>query len=218
MITVGGINGTKTDNCDWEWMGVAILDLTSMAWGSVFDSSKASYQVSPLVSAVIGGGLDGGASKLLPDGGWTSIPVANLFTGTSSQTAPYTPPNANSSDDGNSGSSGSNVGAIVGGAVGGGVGLLLILGTLGLWWNRRKNQRKWRDGATELAGPSEHKDEIPQGTDPITPLSPVSELGGSTMISELPENQIPVELGDRSNYDRNSWRPGEGEEITLNVR
>ncbi|KAK7754885.1 hypothetical protein SLS62_003199 [Diatrype stigma] len=248
MITVGGINGTTshgtnasgtesasatTDSCDWEWMGVAILDLTSMAWGSVFDRDKPRYQVSALISAVVGGGPDGGATRLLPDDGWTSAAVANLFTGSSSLSAPYAPPSPNAAgpDEADDDKDNRNVGAIVGGAVGGGGGFLVVLAALGLWWNRRrkkkKRKRERRDIAEGAAELGEQKEDNPQtttispgtGTDSyLVPLTPLSELGGSPVISELPANQIAVELADRHGYDRDSWRPGEREEITLHKR
>ena len=86
MVTVGGIrNGTNaTWQCDWEYRGVAMFDLTALGWGSVYDSGKPPYQVASKISAVVGGGLDGGATKLFPDGGWTSTLVAQLFTGSTS--------------------------------------------------------------------------------------------------------------------------------------
>ncbi len=230
MVTVGGINSTDTTTCDWEWMGVAILDLTAMAWGSVYDSAKPAYQVSPLISAAIGGGLDGGATKLLPDACWTSIAVANLFTGTSSQTAPFVPPSNDDTPGSNSGGSGgTHTGAIVGGSVGGGVGLLGVVAGLVFWrrWRRKREvgrEGTGRAGRAELAGPGEPKpDDSPSGSPPgvlahITPHTPLSELGGSPVISELPENQIAIELADNGNiYDRNSWRPGESEELTVHA-
>jgi hypothetical protein len=92
MITVGGLDNINvTDYCDWEYKSVAIYDLTegeSVGWGSVFSADKAPYQVNAQVSAVIGGGPNGGATKLLPDGGWSSTLVASLLTGTTNQTAP----------------------------------------------------------------------------------------------------------------------------------
>jgi hypothetical protein len=93
MVTVGGLDSINTtDYCDWEFKSVAIYDLTEgnlAGWGSVFMADKPPYQVNAQISAVIGGGLDGNATKLLPDGGWSSTLVANLFTGTNNQTAPF---------------------------------------------------------------------------------------------------------------------------------
>src|SRR5277367_2012372 len=92
MITIGGLdNVNATDYCDWEYMSVGIYDLTegeSVGWGSVFSADKPPYQVNAQIFAVIGGGPNGNATKLLPDGGWSSTLVASLFTGTDNQTAP----------------------------------------------------------------------------------------------------------------------------------
>ena len=181
MLTVGGTNSTDVTaaRCDWEWMGVAILDLTTMAWGSVFDSTKPQYQVNSIISAVIGGGLDGGATKLLPEGGWTSTSVASLFTGSTNQTAPYTPASNSSSGGGSGGgSSGSkaNVGAIAGGVVGGVAGVVLIVGLL-VWWYRRRP-----DGGTVRKGPSE--------LDAVQSQLP-AEIHGSPIFPELHGSQVP---------------------------
>jgi hypothetical protein len=92
MITIGGLdNRDATDYCDWEYMSVAIYDLTegeSVGWGSVFSADKPPYQVNSQIIAAIGGGPDGNATKLLPDGGWSSAVTAKLFTGTNNETAP----------------------------------------------------------------------------------------------------------------------------------
>lgn len=94
MVTVGGIVSSKsTQSCDWESMGVALLDLTSVNWGSIFDSSTAPYQVNTIISDVMGrgAGANENATRLLPDGCWTSTGPANLFPGTKNQTTPYSP-------------------------------------------------------------------------------------------------------------------------------
>ncbi len=90
MITVGGLHDINaTDCCDWEYKSVAIYDLTeseSVGWGSVAD--KAPYGVNSQVSAVIGGGPNGNATKLLQYGNWSNTLVASLFTGATNQTSP----------------------------------------------------------------------------------------------------------------------------------
>jgi hypothetical protein len=56
MITVGGFSSAKINStCDWEAKGVAILDMATMKWGSVFDAGAAPYTVPPAVVADIGG-------------------------------------------------------------------------------------------------------------------------------------------------------------------
>jgi Kelch motif len=57
MITVGG--GGKytniTSDCDWEVKSLAVLDLSTIGWGSVFDANAPNYEVPSAVVAVIGG-------------------------------------------------------------------------------------------------------------------------------------------------------------------
>lgn len=141
MITVGGIASPNiTGTCDWEAMGVAVLDLTLMGWGSVFNSSAAPYQVNTMISDVIGGGLDGNATKLLPEGGWTSTGLAKLFTGTTNQTQPYSPPGSVPNNTGPSSAGSTKTGAIVGGVIGG-VAFLALIGLAG--WAIKKRRFSW---------------------------------------------------------------------------
>ena len=178
MVTVGGIrNGTNaTWQCDWEYRGVAMFDLTALGWGSVYDSGKPPYQVASKISAVVGGGLDGGATKLFPDGGWTSTLVAQLFTGSTSQTAPYVPSGsasssgANGGQNGGDGDGGTNVGAIVGGVVGG-VAFLALIGLPAFFWRRH-----WR-----------RRQQPPEEAPPPPPKPPL-EAPGSPLI-ELPASR-----------------------------
>ncbi|KAK9771907.1 putative Peptidase A1 domain-containing protein [Seiridium cardinale] len=188
MITIGGTNLTNyPTNCDWEWMSVAILDLTEMAWGSIYDSNKAPYQVNHQISTLVGGGSDGAATKLLPDGGWTSSMVAQLFTGTTNQSAPYSPSGAISSSNPSTGSdSGVNIGAIVGGTVGGAV-LVALLG-LQLWWLRRRRRQRQRAAAPEETKPA-----------PAMEQQHREEIAGEPVI-ELPANEYVSEMQDRSTW------------------
>ncbi|KAM0814001.1 putative Peptidase A1 domain-containing protein [Seiridium cardinale] len=188
MITIGGTNLTNyPTNCDWEWMSVAILDLTEMAWGSIYDSNKPPYQVNHQISTLVGGGSDGAATKLLPDGGWTSSMVAQLFTGTTNQSAPYSPSGAiNSSNPSTGSGSGVNVGAIVGGTVGG-VVLVALLG-LQLWWLRRRRRQRQRAAAPEETKPA-----------PAMEQQHREEIAGEPVI-ELPANEYVSEMQDRSTW------------------
>jgi len=89
MITIGGRRSANlSEACDWEYKSVAIYDLTTLEWGSVFTASKPVYQLPLQISKVVGGGPNGNATKLLPAGGWSTTHLAQLFTGTTNQTAP----------------------------------------------------------------------------------------------------------------------------------
>ncbi|KAK8083848.1 hypothetical protein PG996_002629 [Apiospora saccharicola] len=194
-------------------MGVAILDLSTNAWGSVYDSQKPPYEVTPEISAVVGGGPRGGATKLLPSIGWTSFQIANLFTGTSNQSAPYSIPGSNSgstpsSDKSRSDSSSTNAGAIAGGTVGG-VVFVAIVATALYGWRRRRLGRQ-RQPTLELAARDAAKPESshfstavpPSIADPPykpqSPLTPTSELGGTGVVNELLGEQFLAELPEHS--------------------
>lgn len=198
MITVGGIaSANKTVTCDWESMGVAILDLTLMSWGSIFDSNAAPYQVNTMISDVIGGGPNGNATKLLPEGGWTSTGLANLFTGTTNQTEPYSPPGSPPMKSGSDNSRATTIGAIVGGVVAGVVLIGLLIWGITTKRFRRPGHTKKTNGQprfekpelqstpeTSSARPAAVASEAPAITSEVSG-TPVGELSGRGMILEL---------------------------------
>lgn len=143
MITIGGLDSINiTDSCDWEYMSVAIYNLTgdnSNSWGSVYTANAVAYGVSQAIYNVIGGDSSGKATKLLPDSGWSNSEVANLFTGTTNQSQPVVI-SSSTMATGTSQSSKVSAAAIAGGVVGGLAGVALI-GT-GILLLRRTLQKK----------------------------------------------------------------------------
>jgi hypothetical protein len=223
MITIGGLdNANPTDYCDWEYMSVAIYDLTdgtTNGWGSVFSSHKQPYQVNAQISLAIGGGLDGNATKLLPEGGWSTTLVANLFTGTNNQTAPVNINGATSNSGSGNQTTPLNVGgppaptsksshkaAIIGGTIGGVVFLVLAIGLALFFW-RKPNFFKKPQGDVRDQFMSE-KDKVPKveaDSQPVPGTRNRRELpgefypeAGGTPMSELSGNKALAELGRHS--------------------
>jgi hypothetical protein len=157
MVTVGGLDSINTtDYCDWEFKSVAIYDLTEgelAGWGSVFMADKPPYQVNAQISAVIGGGLDGNATKLLPDGGWSSTLVANLFTGTNNQTAPFVLPDSSSLSPAAPSSNRTRKAVIAGASVVGFAGLCILAFFIRRRWRSWFPQQVMDDGQKPFAKP-----------------------------------------------------------------
>ena len=55
MVTVGGQLYTNLTQCDWESGGVAIYDLSTLTWGSVYTANDGPYHVPATVTGEIGG-------------------------------------------------------------------------------------------------------------------------------------------------------------------
>ena len=56
MLTVGGQQWNDlTAGCDWESAGVAVYDLPTLTWGSVYDARAGAYAVPETVCRDIGG-------------------------------------------------------------------------------------------------------------------------------------------------------------------
>jgi hypothetical protein len=129
MITVGG-NNTNGLTCDWEVKGVAVWELSTLTWGSVFLTNLTTYQVPSKILDVTGGTANGSATKHDPALGWTDQRLKTVFAtprrSTSSSTSP-TP-------------SKTHTGAIAGGVVGGVAGLALLT-FLGIFLFRRHRKR-----------------------------------------------------------------------------
>jgi hypothetical protein len=151
MITVGG-NNTNGLTCDWEAKGVAVWELSTLTWGSVFLTNLTEYQVPEKILEITGGNANGNATKKDPALGWTDQRLQTVFATprrlASSSTSP-TP-------------SKSHTGAIAGGVVGGIAGLAL-LAFLGIFLLRRHRKRH---GPHELQNnPSPTGREIGEGKD-----------------------------------------------------
>jgi hypothetical protein len=131
MITVGG-NNTNGLTCDWEVKGVAVWELTTLTWGSVFSTNLSGFQVPQKVLSVTGGNANGNATKRDPALGWTDPGLKTIFATPRKYTS-----NGNSTSPA---TRTSHKGAIAGGVVGGLVGLALLI-TLTFFLHHRYRRR-----------------------------------------------------------------------------
>lgn len=134
LLTLGGALDLDHATCDWEWHGVAVLDVWSVTWNSDFDAAARPYKVSQGVAEVVGGGDEGGATLTAPAGGWETAALAGLFK----QSAASATSTAAAGEG--TGAKGSKTGAIVGGVVGG-VGGVALVALLAFFLLRRRRRR-----------------------------------------------------------------------------
>lgn len=223
MITIGGLlqSNYSTTNCDWEYMGVAILDLSEFIWGSVFDANAAPYQVFSNISEVIGGDANGSAKALLPSGGWSNVQLASLMTGsantsapvpknraslvpepvTTSSPSPSSPAptlNASHSPSSNSSSSSVNTKAIIGGICGAVV--VFVLAGLLYFLYKMKAKRRYetmnKDGtfdATRPKAPFEMEEMHDKGHGPYNDAGP-REMPVAETRTEMPGSETRPEM------------------------
>ncbi|KAF1956954.1 hypothetical protein CC80DRAFT_547667 [Byssothecium circinans] len=175
MITVGG-NLTSTKGCDWEEKGVAVFDMTSLEWGSVFNANLPVYEVPKPVWVATNGKGNGSATIGEPGAGWSSEGLHQLFwksrwtvpkTWTSKPPANLPGPNGNNnSDKGESKNkmNKKNVAAIAGGTVAGVAALSLIATGIFIWLRRKpRDPAELHGDGTPLRPESIHskdKDEL----------------------------------------------------------
>jgi hypothetical protein len=119
MITVGG-NMTNGLVCDWEVKGVAVWELSTLTWGSVFLTNLTDYQVPQKVLALTGGTTNGGATKKEPALGWTDQGLKTVFA--TPRKIPSTSPSPSPSPSPRK----AHTAAIAGGVVGGIASLVLL--------------------------------------------------------------------------------------------
>lgn len=226
LMAVGGILSHNVDPGKFMCAPlINVFDATSLSWVSGTVPADTSYEVPAALSAVIGGGRKGGASKLTPDGGWSTPQVGALFAaGISSETDLLTNVSTASTNSGagkepsgsgtSSGGSGLTIGAIVGIAVGA-VAIVLCAGVT--WFLVRRSKRK-------KTGVSYNDDEIKELSghpgywrpDPAT----VTEIGDrnskvhtdTEMMEKIKAGLGPAEVqGDRSLSSRDGAEPAEME-------
>jgi hypothetical protein len=148
MITVGG--NITNNYCDWERKGVAVLDLSTIEWGSVFRTNASSYQIPNDVLRATNGTGDGNATIGEPAAGWSDEGLKDVFW-KSRWTVPTTWASGPSSSDQ------TDIGAIAGGAAGGVIFLALVLT---LFFIFRRKHRRSRSPA-ELHSDEIHLNELP---------------------------------------------------------
>ncbi|EOA85557.1 uncharacterized protein SETTUDRAFT_161884 [Exserohilum turcica Et28A] len=133
MITVGG-NKTNGLTCDWEIKGVAVWEMSTLTWGSVFMINLSNFEVPQKLLSVTGGNAHGNATKKDPALGWTDERLKTVFATPRKYTL-----SGNTTTTGNSQGK-SHTGAIAGGVVGGVAGLSLIA-VAALFLHRRHRKR-----------------------------------------------------------------------------
>lgn len=155
-ITVGGLRyADPLRECDWEYKSIAVYNLNSGEWSSEWDPAAPAYEVPEKISGIVGGNANGSATKLVPDKGWTSIQIAELFTGSSNQTAPaHVSSQSTRAGGGSGGGQGTNIraggmskGTIAAVAVG--VVVFFLLALLGAVYLLRLRRTTVRGGNSE---------------------------------------------------------------------
>ncbi|EXJ64289.1 hypothetical protein A1O7_00625 [Cladophialophora yegresii CBS 114405] len=189
MITVGG--GGKSSNissdCDWEQKSLAVLDLSTIGWSSVYDVAAPAYEVPEQVIKVIGGGPLGNATKLEPDKGWDQTGLSNLFitrqaaTTPSNSTIPSITATTTPSPDSN-GDNGVSGGAIAGIAIAAVAGVLVV--TAGVFFCLRRRRQQQQGKSQELRPDIPEKDSLPSYSTAASHRA--AELAGGYQAVEMP--------------------------------
>jgi hypothetical protein len=184
MITVGG-NNTNGLTCDWEVKGVAVWELTTLTWGSVFMTNLTNFQVPQKVLGVTGGTANGKATKNDPVLGWTNQSLKNVFVTPRN----YTLSNNNSTSP-TSGKS--NTGAIAGGVVGGVGGLVLVALAaffLRRLYRKRHGPHELHDTSSPTGSTSKNKYELQA----VNEHSPAELFGHDVRELESPRHVVEAE-------------------------
>ncbi|KAE8153896.1 hypothetical protein BDV25DRAFT_168147 [Aspergillus avenaceus] len=120
--------------CDWEIASVAIFDLSTLTWGSIYNH----------LLGVIGGNADGYADLQSPSDGFTDTNIAHFFKQSS----------GNNPDNGRSSKDGVGVGTLVGAVVGSVAGAGTIIAFL--FYLIRRNRTKQSCATASHGGQPEH--------------------------------------------------------------
>ncbi|EAT86292.2 hypothetical protein SNOG_06461 [Parastagonospora nodorum SN15] len=183
MITVGG-NNTNGLTCDWETKGVAVWELTSLTWGSVFLNNLTEFQVPQKVLSATGGNANGNATNKDPALGWTDQGLKKVFA---------TPRRYNLPDNTTSPTSRkSNTAAIAGGTVGGIAFLALI--ALAAFLFRRQHRKhhgphELHNSSSPTASASKNKFELQA----VNENSPAELFGNDPRELESPRQVVEAE-------------------------
>lgn len=193
LLTIGGAPSSGTSGqCDWETKSVAVLDMSSITWGSVYNASRpaSDYTIPAKLARTIG---TGNATLRQPAAGYSSLELARVFGANASAVASWNRP---VSPRGKSKSAlvGTVIGAVVGSVLG-----LLLLGSCAYHWTKRDVFWGFRRQHTQLAGEAPGSE---TGMSGITPSStwvvtPSSTFGsgqnggpGRNAPSPLSEKQV----------------------------
>ncbi|KAJ5578364.1 uncharacterized protein N7459_007328 [Penicillium hispanicum] len=134
MLTVGGAKYTNlTNGYDWEVKSVAILDLSTLQWGSVYNVNSGVYMVPSKIYNVIGGSAAGNATLTAPLHGFSNPQVAAFFNQRGAAT------NTSSAPSRGDHLSGGRIAGVVIGSVAGAALLAVILTLFSIYRRRKQN-------------------------------------------------------------------------------
>ncbi|KAH5221193.1 hypothetical protein HBH68_037800 [Parastagonospora nodorum] len=183
MITVGG-NNTNGLTCDWEVKGVAVWELTSLTWGSVFLNNLTEFQVPQKVLSATGGNANGNGTNKDPALGWTDQGLKTVFATPRRYNLPGNSTSLTSRK--------SNTAAIAGGTVGG-IAFLALIALVAFLF--RRNHRKHHgphelhNSSSPTASASKNKFELQA----VNENSPAELFGNDPRELESPRQVVEAE-------------------------
>lgn len=198
MITVGGsLSSNVTTGCDWEEKGVAIIDLSTKQWGSVFNANAAPYTVTQDTVNAIGGTPQGGATMLAPVGGFSDPKLQTIFFPPKKAATPSGTTGGSTASSSSLPEKKASGGAIAGGVIAGLAGLGLIVGLVFFLVRRHRQRNQQTLGSGQK---NEHEKGFP-GAHELSGKTNYSELGSQTRFAELSDQSAYAELGAAPHYE-----------------
>ena len=183
MITVGG-NNTNGLTCDWEVKGVAVWELTSLTWGSVFLNNLTEFQVPQKVLSTTGGNANGNATNKDPALGWTDQGLKTVFA----TPRIYTLPGNSTSPTSHK----SNTAAIAGGTIGG-IAFLALLALAALLFRRRHRKRHGPHELHNTSSPTGSESKNKFELQAVNENSPAELFGNDPRELESPRQAVEAE-------------------------
>ena len=188
LLTSGG--QSKNDRqCDWERKAVAILDVPTLAWGSVYNARDNEFELGSYLTDKIGGNGQGGATVKTPEKGWNTpglgiiMSTTRIYNEDGTPTQPVAAPKWMTT---------TRMAGIIGGSIAGAVLIGCIAWLIHVYRQNRQTHCELPASISPVETFGDHKFELSPDEKKIW------EVSGMECRHEIPDSEIKVEA-DRFN-------------------
>lgn len=188
LLTSGG-QARSEKQCDWERKAVAILDVPTLAWGSVYNAQDDPFVIGDYIIGKIGGHKQGGATLKTPEKGWNSSELGIIMSTTRLYNEDGTPfQTLNDS----SGLTMVRLAGIIGGSIAGAIFIVCVAWLTRVYRRSRRPQSIASSFSSPVEVYGEHRFELSPDEKKIW------EVSGTEGRHEIPDSAVKAEA-DRAN-------------------